>query len=191
MEIIKIKAKAAREAFADILADALNIPDDAKSGLMELAETEMEIRERMENNQAINHGLIGKYNSLCYRYFPKAQDGGEFTKEEPEDERVPIPMATGPVRCAKGIKGNWADASAEDIVHNYVVETFDKSEAVPDFEVYVVWKCKTLQNWKYLLSTTLPDGMYYELTFNGDKSEWYLDAYRKVANKAIKEGALS
>lgn len=185
MEIIKVKAKAQREIFADILADALHIPEDVKNDLMELSHVEMEIHKRVSENQAINHGLIGRYNSLCYKCFPKEQDGEEFTKEEPEDERVPIPMATGPVRCAKGIKGNWADASAEDIVHNYVVETFDKSEAIPDFEVYVVWKCKTLQNWKYLLSTTLPDGMYYELTFNGDKSEWYLDAYRKVENKVI------
>ena len=37
--------------------------------------------------------------------------------------------------------------------------------------VYVVWSCKTLQNSKALLSTTVPDGMYYELTYNGDKHE--------------------
>lgn len=44
------------------------------------------------------------------------------------------------------------------------------------------WKCKILQNWKYLLSSTLPDGMYYELTYNGDKKQWYLDAYKKFDN---------
>ena len=53
--------------------------------------------------------------------------------------------------------------------------------------VYIVWKNKTLQNWKYLLSTNLPDSMYYELTYNGDKKEWYLDAYRKVENQCISE----
>lgn len=183
MEIIKIKAKAAREAFADILADALNIPDDAKNGLMELAETEMEIHERMENNQAINHGLIGKYNSLCYRYFPKAQDGEEFTKEEPEPETVkPITVKKAPQPEA----GTWGDWKVEDIVRNYIIDHLDKSDPEkPDFDVYIVWKCKTLQNWKYLLASTLPDGMYYEMTFNGDKNEWYLDAYRKVENKVI------
>ena len=41
--------------------------------------------------------------------------------------------------------------------------------------VYVVWSCKTLQNSKALLSTTVPDGMYYELTYNGDKHELYFD----------------
>lgn len=48
--------------------------------------------------------------------------------------------------------------------------------------VYVVWSCKTLQNSKALLSTTVPDGMYYELTYNGDKHELYFDAYKKFQN---------
>lgn len=53
-------------------------------------------------------------------------------------------------------------------------------------DIYVVWFCKTLQNWKALISTTLPDGMYYEVTYNGDKKEIYLDAYKKFENKCIK-----
>lgn len=51
--------------------------------------------------------------------------------------------------------------------------------------VYIVWYCKTLQNWKALASTTVMDGMYYELTFNGDANELYLDAYKKWQNKRI------
>lgn len=54
----------------------------------------------------------------------------------------------------------------------------------PD-DVFVVWYCKTLQNHKALLSTPLPDGMYYEFTYNGDKGEAYLDAYRKVENVVV------
>lgn len=49
-------------------------------------------------------------------------------------------------------------------------------------DVYVVWYCKTLLNAKLLLSTDLPDGMYYEATYNGAKDELYFDAYRKVEN---------
>lgn len=49
-------------------------------------------------------------------------------------------------------------------------------------DVYVVWSCKTLQNNKALLSTTASDGMYYELTYNGDKNELYFDAYKKWQN---------
>lgn len=77
------------------------------------------------------------------------------------------------------------DQKAIDIVRDYVEKHLNKSDAKPEFEVYTVWKSKALQNWKYLLSTTLFDGMYYELTFNGDKNEWYLDAYKKFENVVI------
>lgn len=64
-------------------------------------------------------------------------------------------------------------------------ELVDKEIALTDKEPYIVWKCKTLQNWKYLMSTDLHDGMYYEVTYNGDKQEWYLDAYKKFENRCI------
>lgn len=79
------------------------------------------------------------------------------------------------------------DHSAILIVSKFIRDHLDKSDEQPAFEVYIVWKCKALQNWKYLLSSTLPDGMYYELTYNGDKKEWYLDAYKKFENKVITE----
>lgn len=52
-------------------------------------------------------------------------------------------------------------------------------------DVFVVWLCKTLQNSKALLSTVVEDGMYYELTYNGDKQEIYFDAYRKADNYTV------
>lgn len=52
-------------------------------------------------------------------------------------------------------------------------------------DVFIVWFCKTLQNWKALVSTTIPDCMYYEITHNGDKHETYLDAYKKWENIRI------
>lgn len=78
------------------------------------------------------------------------------------------------------------DEKALKIVRDYIEEHLDKSDEKPEFEVYTVWKCKVLQNWKYLLSSSLFDGMYYELTYNGDKDEWYLDAYKKFENRCIK-----
>ena len=74
----------------------------------------------------------------------------------------------------------------EKIVKQYALEHLDKSDNIPEFDVLVVWSCKTLQNSKALLSTSLPDGMYYELTYNGDKKELYFDAYMKFENKCIK-----
>ena len=54
--------------------------------------------------------------------------------------------------------------------------------------VYIVWLCKTLQNNKALLSTTVSDGKYYEFTYDGDKKCGYLDTYVKVKNQVILEG---
>jgi len=61
----------------------------------------------------------------------------------------------------------------------------DKFQITED-NVFVVWMCKTLQNNKAIVSTTVSDGMLYELTYNGDKRELYLDAYKKWENKCIK-----
>ena len=77
----------------------------------------------------------------------------------------------------------FKDHEALELVERYILEHLDKTDEIPNFDVYMVWKSKVLQNWKYLISSTLPDGMYYELTFNGDKNEWYLDAYKKFENK--------
>lgn len=66
--------------------------------------------------------------------------------------------------------------------YNERVDKTDKKELKPE-DVFEVWNCKTLQNNKALLSTTVPDGMYYECTYNGDKKELYLDAYKKWENK--------
>lgn len=73
--------------------------------------------------------------------------------------------------------------TAKNVVESYVSEKLDKSDPDVEFSAYIVWFSKTLQNWKALVSTTLPDQMYYELTYNGERSELYLDAYKKFENR--------
>lgn len=53
-------------------------------------------------------------------------------------------------------------------------------------EMYIVWFCKTLQNWKALISTDVINGVYWEVTHNGDKNETYVDTYFKSSNVCIK-----
>lgn len=53
-------------------------------------------------------------------------------------------------------------------------------------EMYIVWFCKTLQNWKALVSTDVINGVYWEVTHNGDKNETYVDTYFKSSNVCIK-----
>ena len=69
---------------------------------------------------------------------------------------------------------------------NSQADSTDKNGQIDHNNVYIVWMCKALQNWKALLSTNIPDGMYYEFTWNGDKSEGYLDAYKKWKNVVFK-----
>lgn len=71
-----------------------------------------------------------------------------------------------------------------DYTNNRIDATDDV--VIDENEVFVVWQTKVLQNNKALLSTNLIDGMYYEITYNGDKQELYLDAYKKWENVAIK-----
>lgn len=77
-------------------------------------------------------------------------------------------------------------------IKNYTNSHLDKTEGVQITEdnVFIVWSCKTLQNWKALVSTTLSDGMYYEVTHNGDKNETYIDAYKKWENFVVKYNAV-
>ena len=74
-----------------------------------------------------------------------------------------------------------------------VVDYFNEHVDVTDGKkltlenVFIVWFSKTLQNWKALVSTEVPDGMYYEITHNGDKNETYMDVYKKWDNLCVHE----
>lgn len=86
------------------------------------------------------------------------------------------------------MKNNDFEKLCKKTIVDYFNENAEKTNNIKISEenVFIVWSCKTLQNNKAMVSTTVSDGMYYELTYNGDKKELYLDAYKKWENKCIK-----
>ena len=69
---------------------------------------------------------------------------------------------------------------------NSQADLTDKNGKITKDDTFIVWAVKTLQNNKALASTKVSDGMYYELTYNGDKKEIYVDAYKKCKNFVVK-----
>ena len=75
--------------------------------------------------------------------------------------------------------------NAKALVASYATDHLDNADTIPPFDVFVVWNAYILGNIKALLSTTLCDGMYYEVTYNKEKDEIYFDAYKKFENRKI------
>lgn len=69
----------------------------------------------------------------------------------------------------------------KNIVIDYV-----EDKNISKNDVFVVWSCKTLQNKKALLSATFKGAPYFEITYNGDKDETYIDVYKKEKNYLVK-----
>lgn len=77
---------------------------------------------------------------------------------------------------------------ARKIVFDHVKANLEKTDLHVQFnqeDVYVVTFSFVLGCWKALVSTTLPNGQYYEVTCNKPKSQVYIDTYVKVDNTAI------
>lgn len=97
------------------------------------------------------------------------------------------------------VKNNYADEARKlvlQVVNNrYKRETsaLQKEEPEKKFvaaeieyeDVKVVWLVKVLEHWKALVTTTTPDGRYYEVTHHGVKNETYVDTYTKEENEVI------
>lgn len=69
---------------------------------------------------------------------------------------------------------DWYNKNMPKIYDNAVTISFE--------DTFIVWSAKTLQNYKFLVSTNIDDGIYAEYTFNGDKGELYEDVYGKLTN---------
>lgn len=132
--------------------------------------------------------------------FTCTDNGGGYQSFEvratDKQEAIKKGMAFAKKHASGDICGNWTcRLIQEDAMLNrakqLVVDYFNAHVDVTDGkkltmeDVFIVWFSKTLQNWKALVSTTVSDGMYYEITHNGDKGETYLDAYKKWDNQCI------
>lgn len=78
-------------------------------------------------------------------------------------------------------------AIVKKVVREYANAHLDVTDGIQisEDDVFIVWQVKVLQNNKALASTTLKDGMYYELTYDGDKKRCYVDAYKKWENFCV------
>ena len=154
----------------------------------------IELLNGLSNSKAIREYLanyktktnVSKDTSVDIKSQVVKKDEGkekDMLKVDWQDDSAKISKATPSTNSSKDMMMRF-----KEIVADYTNAHLDKTDGVKvtTNDVYIVWFCKTLQNWKALLSTNISDGMYYEITVNGDKQEIYLDAYKKWENRVIK-----
>ena len=69
------------------------------------------------------------------------------------------------------------DKDALGVIEDYIRNTYNINSYL--YRSFVIWKCKTIQNVKFIIGTNFNNNIY-ELTFNGDKNELYIDVYEKI-----------
>jgi hypothetical protein len=73
------------------------------------------------------------------------------------------------------------------LAYEYTLKNSEIPEGFSIEDVTIVWFCKTLQNWKAIVITRLPDQLMHEVTYNGDKQETYIDTYKKFDNVRVSD----
>lgn len=73
---------------------------------------------------------------------------------------------------------------ARAIVLEAANEYLSPDDALEFEDVYIVWFTYVLGNWKALVSTTVPDDRYYEVTHKA-AGETFCDVYVKERQKVI------
>lgn len=64
-----------------------------------------------------------------------------------------------------------------------LVKSFLQNDEV---KLFVVWSCYILGNRKFLVGQA-NSPLYFEVTYNNNREEWYIDTYTKLENVCIKE----
>lgn len=81
----------------------------------------------------------------------------------------------------------FVQLAKEQLVKAYNERKGTFAKRIKEDDLYVVWLTKVLQNNKAMISTNISgDGLYFEVTYNGDKKELYLDVYKKRENICVK-----
>lgn len=79
----------------------------------------------------------------------------------------------------------YALAAKQLVSIDYSQHHVEGEDETDSEDFYIVWFVKVLGNWKAMVSTDLESGLYWEVTFNGNTGQAYVDEYRKHHNQAI------
>lgn len=96
--------------------------------------------------------------------FPIIQDLAKFEREILEGDN----------------SANYANRAME-IVKKYIDHQYTSVGLEPPaYHLYTPWFNKSDQFWKATVSTNLPDGMYYEVSYNAGEKRTVLTAYKAL-----------
>ena len=68
------------------------------------------------------------------------------------------------------------------LIYDYINDRYRNTDIN---DMFIVWSCYILGNRKYLVGVK-DSSNYFEVTYNMNKKEWYIDEYNKVNNICIK-----
>lgn len=76
---------------------------------------------------------------------------------------------------------------ATEVIYDYYGDKYKNDDSFDWslFETHIVWACKTLQNNKAIIATSV-DKHLFEVTYNGNAKEIYIDVYDKLDNILVR-----
>lgn len=134
-------------------------------------------KKKRESYPPFEESLAEVYDMMDAQEAPRTKPPGSFL---------------GPAMIRQAVE-EFAELTYEDqatrLVYWYVRDHLDPSDEKYDTfnldEVYVVSFSYVLGNWRAMVSTTLPDGMYYEVTYIRELGTAYVDAYKRSGHKEL------
>lgn len=142
--------------------------------------------ERLEINKASTHGNA-TYIVRKDDYVLRREDGEIFVESSDYIGKwISQPQVSTEDRPEMLSEGGFIEKAKRLVRDTFYHENDGTGSSwLPIDDVYVVWFTKTLQNWKAVVSTNVKDDRIYEVTYNGDKKEAYVDAYVKLQNVCV------